>query len=135
MTSSEFSLIKGLCSILESMSTHGYSQLLLGFVTIPVGNVYHDSNGKGELHKPFVIYAGPTSGVYLRVRKPFTTSTPLDALLPLPLAYCLFLFGTRTCDAPLLEVLLPCPFTTMFIFYLVNLDGCELFRLTFCKGG
>ena len=58
---------------------------------------------KGSFYKPFVIYAGPTSGVYLRVPKPFTswiTSTPLDALLPLPLAYCLFLFGTRTFDAP-----------------------------------
>ena len=83
------------------MSTRGYSLLLLGLVDIPVRNVCHDSNGKGELYKPFVVYAGPTNGVYLRVPKPFTswiTSTLLDALLPLPLAFCFL--ESRTCDAP-----------------------------------
>ena len=101
MISLEKGRLKGPCSLLEMVSTRGYSLLLLGLVDIPVRNVYRDSNGKGELYKPFVVYAGPISGVYLRVPKPFTswiTSTLLDALLPLPLAFCCF--ETRTCDAP-----------------------------------
>ena len=49
MTSLELGLFKGPCSILESASTRGYSVLLLGFVGIPVGSAYHDSNGKGVL--------------------------------------------------------------------------------------
>ena len=101
MISLEKGRLKGPCSLLEMVSTRGYSLLLLGLLDIPVRIVYHDSNGKGELYKPFVIYAGPTNGVYLRVPKPFTswiTSTPLDALLTLLLAYCYL--ETRTCDAP-----------------------------------
>ena len=34
---------------IESVSTRGYSLLLLGLVGIPVGSAYHDSNSKGEL--------------------------------------------------------------------------------------
>ena len=93
MNSLEKGRLKGPCSLLEMVSTRGYSLLLLGLLDIPVRIVYHDSNGKGELYKPFVIYAGPINGVYLRVPKPFTswiTSTPLDALLPLLLAFCFF---------------------------------------------
>ena len=49
MTSLEKGRLKGPCSILEIVSTRGYSLLLLGSVDIPVRNVYHDSNGKGVL--------------------------------------------------------------------------------------
>jgi len=123
------------------VSTRGYSLLLLGLLDIPVRNVYHDSNGKGKLYKPFVIYAGPTSGVYLRVPKPLT-STPLDTLLSLPLAYCFcseafyFYFYSFGCLTTLV-VGSPATLSVYYHvhFYLVNLDGCDLFRLTSCKGG
>ena len=109
MISLEKGRLKGPCSLLEMVSTRGYSLLLLGLVDIPVMNVYHDCNGIGELYKPFVIYAGPTSGVYLRVPKPLT-STPLDALLSLPLAYWLIVFVRKpfTFTSTPLDALLPC---------------------------
>ena len=49
MISLEKGRLKGPCSLLEMVSTRGYSLLVLGLVDIPVRNVYHDSNGKGEL--------------------------------------------------------------------------------------
>ena len=73
MISLEKGRLKGPYSLFEMVSTRGYSLLLLGLLDIPVRIVYHDSNGKGELYKPFVIYAGPINGVYLRVPKPFTS--------------------------------------------------------------
>ena len=94
---------------------------------------------KGSFCKPFVMYTGTTGCVYLRVSRSlltldWTSVSPCVLGLFYYFGYLLlfwmlyYSFGSLTA-LPLLGLLstllvtwLPCPFTTLFVFYLDILD-------------